>query len=205
MSDYVPCLNFQPRGWAAAGPLSRPTGNRSQPCPGCLQQTAANKGLTPGFKDLRLRIFSRRLFCADSYESSRLCRHLYQSWPSLKYLQTMTNMSPHIALIEHTTVLTIPRELPGWLCHTAFGHGHGCLLIKRGFVPKGGMHMLALNPSNAYSSPRTSCKHYPTAWHARGQVASMEIHSAMKTLFGSPKLKRPEKTWVNVHALWSRL
>ena len=176
MSNYVACLNFQPRGWAAVGPPSRPPGNRSQPCPGCLQRTAASKGLTPGFKNLRLRIFSRRLFCADSYESSRLCRHLYQSWPSLKYLQTMTNMSPHIALIKPTTVLTIPRELPGWLRHTTFGHRDGCLLIKRRFVPKGGMHMLALNLSSSYSSSRTGCKRYPAAWHAHGQVASVEIH-----------------------------
>lgn len=65
--------------------------------------------------------------------------------------------------------------------------------------------MLALNLSNSYSSPRTGGKRYPTAWHALGQVASMEIHSAMTTLFRAPKLKRPEKTWVNVHMLWSRL
>lgn len=117
-SNYVACLNFQPRGWAAARPPSRATGNWSQPCPGCLQQTAGNKGLTPEFKDLRLRIFGRRLFCADSYESSRLCRHLYQSWPSLKYLRTMTNVSPHIALIKHTLVLT------SWAARLAVSH-HG--------------------------------------------------------------------------------
>lgn len=113
--------------------------------PHCLQQTAANKAPTPGFKDLRLRIFSRRLFCADSYESSRLCRHFYQSWPSLKYLQTMTKRSPHVALIKHTRVLTIPRKLPGWPCPTVFGHGDGCLMVKRWFVPKGGMYMLAFS------------------------------------------------------------
>lgn len=100
----------------------------------------------------------------------------------------MTNRSPHIALIKHTTVLTIPRELPSWLGHTTLGHRDGCLLIERLFVPKGGMHMLALNLNNSYSGPRTSCKRYPTARHARGQVASMEIHSAMKKLFGAPKL-----------------
>lgn len=82
-------------------------------CPACqagIPAPAANKGLAPGFRDLRLRIFCRRLFCADSYESPGLCRHFYQCWPSLKSLQTMTNRSPHMAL----------RELcsPARLCHT---------------------------------------------------------------------------------------
>lgn len=96
----------------------------------------------------------------------------------------MTNTSPHIALIKHTTVLTVPRELPAWLCHTVFGHGDGGLLIKSLFVPKGGTHTFALNLSNSYSTPRTGCMRYPTAWHARGQVGSVEIHSAMKTTVG---------------------
>lgn len=57
-------------------------------------------------------------------------------------------------------------------------------------------HMLALNLNNSYSSPRTGCK---LGTHR----ASMEIHSAMETPFRASKLQRPEKTWVNVHMLWS--
>lgn len=144
---------------------------------------AANKGLTPGFRDLRLRIFCRRLFRADSYESPGLHRHFYQCWPSLKSVQTMTNRSPHMAL----------RELcsPAWLCHTCG--------VERPLGPTGGCTWFLQTQITPILVCRTIYKHHPLLGTHVG------IHSATGTLFGAPKPKSPEQTWVNVPTVWSRL
>lgn len=75
------------------------------------------------------------------------------------------------------------RELcsPAWLCHTCE--------VERPLGTTGGS-----------SRP----KELPL-WCHPVLGTHVGIHSAMRTPFEAPRLKRPEETWVNIPTVWSRL